>query len=52
MERMAETFQDRLVTELRLADARTIDQATAVLRDFLPRYNTRFTVQPDHPEAA
>ena len=52
VERMAETFQDRLVTELRLAYARTIDQATAVLQDFLPRFNSRFTVQPEHPEAA
>ena len=49
---MAETFQDRLVTELRLADARTIGQATAVLRDFLPRFNARFAVQPEHPDAA
>ena len=48
---MAETFQDRLDTELRLADARTIGQATAVLRDFLPRFNARFAVQPEHPEA-
>ena len=48
---MAETFQARLVTELRLADARTIDQATAALRDFLPRFNARFAVQPEHPEA-
>ena len=52
VERMAETFQDRLVTELRLADARTMNQATAVLRDFLPRCNARFAVQPEHPEAA
>ena len=52
VERAAGTFQDRLVTELRLADARTIDQATAVLRDFLPRYNARFAVRPDHPEPA
>ena len=52
VERMAETFQDRLVTELRLADARTIDQATAVLRDFLPRCNARFAVPPEHSEAA
>ena len=51
VERMAETFQDRLVTELRLADARTIGQATAVLDDFLPRFNARFTVQPKHPDA-
>ena len=52
VERAAGTFQDRLVTELRLADARTIDQATAVLRDYLPRYNARFAVQPEHPEPA
>ncbi len=52
MERAAGTFQDRLVTELRLAGARTIDQANAVLRDFLPRYNTRFAVPADLPEPA
>ena len=52
VERAAGTFQDRLVTELRLADARTIDQATAVLRDFLPRYNARFAVQPEHSAPA
>ena len=50
VERAAGTFQDRLVTELRLADARTIDQATTVLQDFLPRYNARFAVQTEHPE--
>ena len=52
VERKAETFQDRLVTELRPADARTIDQTTAVLQDFLPRFNARFAVQPEHLEAA
>ena len=52
VERAAGTFQDRLVTELRLASASTIDQANAVLRDFLPRYNTRFTVPADLPEPA
>ena len=52
VERMGETFQDRLVTELRLADARTIAQATAVLQDFLPRFNARFAVQAAHPESA
>ena len=54
VERAAGTFQDRLVTELRLADTKTIDQATAVavLQNFLPRYNARFAVQPEHPEPA
>ena len=52
VERMAGTFQDRLVTELRLAHARTIDQANAVLRDFLPRYNAQFAVPAELPEPA
>ena len=44
VERMNGTFQDRLVRELRLAGAATIDQANAVLRDFLPRFNSQFRV--------
>ncbi len=38
VERMAGTFQDRLVTELRLASATTIAEAQAVLERFLPRF--------------
>ena len=41
--------QDRLVTELRLAGSKTIDQANIVLRDFLPRYNTQFAVPAEVP---
>ena len=52
VERAAGTFQDRLVTELRLAGARTIDQANAVLRDFLPRYNSQFAVPAELSELA
>lgn len=52
MERAAGTFQDRLVTELRLAGAKTIDQANAVLQDFLPRYNTQFAVPAKLAETA
>jgi hypothetical protein len=43
VERLWGTFQDRLVSELRLAKARTLDDANAVLQAFLPRYNARFT---------
>ena len=50
VERMAGTFQDRLVTELRLAEAATIDDANRVLADFLPRFNQRFRVPPQHSE--
>ncbi len=52
VERMLETFQDRLVTELRLADASTIDQASLVLQEFLPRFNARFAVAAEQPETA
>ena len=52
VERMAGTFQDRLVSELRLAGARTIQQANAVLRDFLPRFNNQFRVPAQQPQIA
>ena len=49
---MAGTFQDRLVSELRLARATTIDQANAVLRDFLPRFNQQFRVPAQQAQIA
>ena len=52
VERTAGTFQDRLVTELRLAGATKIEQAKAVLQQFLPRYNRRFQVPAQCPEPA
>ena len=52
VERMLETFQDRLATELRLAGASTIDQAKEVLQEFLPKINARFAVAAEHPETA
>ena len=51
VERMLETFQDRLVTELRLARASSIDEAGLVLQEFLPRFNARFAVTAEQPEA-
>ena len=52
VERSAGTFQDRLVTELRLAGASSIGEANGVLEQFLPRFNQRFPVPPQHPEPA
>ena len=49
---MLETFQDRLVTELRLGDASTIDQAKEVLQEFLPMINARFAVAAEQPGVA
>jgi len=42
VERLWRTFQDRLVSELRLAGARTGEQANVVLERFLPEYNEQF----------
>ena len=52
VERTAGTFQDRLITELRLAGATTVEQAKAVLQQFLPRFNRRFGVPAQCPEPA
>ena len=52
VERTAGTFQDRLITELRLAGASSIGAANSVLEQFLPRFNRRFQVPPHHPEPA
>jgi hypothetical protein len=49
IERLWGTFQDRLVSELRLAGARDIDEANRVLRDFLPRYNQHFAIEAAQP---
>ena len=52
VERAAGTFQDRLVSELRLAGATTIDDANRVLEEFLPRFNVRFGVPARKSEVA
>ena len=52
VERTAGNFQDRLVTELRLAGSDSIGEANGVLEQFLPRYNRRFRVPPQCSESA
>lgn len=49
IERLWGTFQDRLVSELRLAGAADREAAERVLGRFLPRFNRRFTVPPADP---
>lgn len=46
IERLWGTFQDRLVSELRLAGASMLAEAQAVLTRFLPAYNRRFAKVP------
>jgi hypothetical protein len=53
VERCFGTLQDRLVKGLRLAGARTLEQANAYLeREFLPAWAGRFTVAPANPTDA
>ena len=42
IERLWNTFQDRLVSELRLAKAKTVEQATVVLNRYLAVHNRKF----------
>jgi transposase len=52
VERLFETLQDRLVKELRRADAQDAVQANAVLHRYLPRFNQRFVQPPAQPGSA
>ncbi len=42
IERLWNTFQDRLVSELRLRKVKTVEQATVVLNRYLPAHNRKF----------
>jgi len=44
IERLFGTLQDRLVSELRLAGASTVEEANQVLQTFLPDFNLHFAV--------
>ncbi len=46
IERIFNTFQDRLIKEMRLANICTIDQANTFLEKYLPIYAKRFAVKP------
>ena len=52
VERLFGTLQDRLVVELRLADAQTVEQAQQVVTEYLPRFNAQFAVAATQPGSA
>ncbi len=52
VERLWGTFQDRLVSELRLAGAKTLTEANEVLEKFLVSFNRRFVVEPKEQGSA
>lgn len=47
VERLWGTLQSRLISELRLRDITTIDEANAYLAEFTKDYNKRFALQPN-----
>jgi transposase len=49
IERLWETFQDRLISELRLIKAATMDEANMILTKYLPAFNRHFQVVPLQP---
>lgn len=52
VERLWNTFQDRLASELRLAKACNMEEANRVLADFLPRFNRKFAIKAVEPGLA
>ena len=51
VERLWQTLQDRLVSELRLRRIATLEAANAYLPTFLADFNRRFTCPPEDPTA-
>ena len=52
VERLWETLQDRLVKELRRANACSLADANHVLKAYLPRFRKRFARKPADPQSA
>jgi len=50
IERLFNTFQDRVVKEMRLQGVSTIEEANKFLVSYLPVYNRRFSVEPKEKE--
>jgi hypothetical protein len=44
IERLFNTFQDRVIKEMRLAGVSNIEEANKFLESYLPKYNKRFSV--------
>ena len=50
IERLFNTFQDRVVKEMRLQGVGTIEEANRFMVSYLPVYNRRFSVEPKEKE--
>ena len=47
IERLWETLQSRLVTEFRINKVTNIEEANKFLKEYIPRYNSKFSVTPE-----
>jgi len=47
VERVFQTLQDRLVKEMRLHNILTIEQANEFLKEYIPKFNAKFSVMPN-----
>lgn len=52
IERLWQTFQDRLCKEMRLAGVASLEQANRFLETFIPAYNQRFAKAARDPQSA
>jgi len=50
IERVFRTLQNRLVKEMRLRGIKTCEEANEFLKEYLPKFNTRFAIKPLCPE--
>lgn len=50
IERLFETFQDRLIKEMRLAGVCTMEGANKFLEIYLPKYSSKFSIPAKSPE--
>ena len=51
IERLWKTLQDRLITEFRINNIKTVDQANAFFNQYIPKYNKQFAVKPEQEES-
>jgi len=51
IERLWETLQDRLVTEFKLNNIKTIEEANEFLPKYIIKYNKKFAIEPESTES-
>lgn len=51
IERLWKTLQDRLITEFRINEIKTVEQANKFFTSYIPEYNKKFAVKPANEES-